>query len=207
MTTLGGLDELRILFLEDGEVLLGLPIPDAVSGKEKVHLFQCTLVRLRVQSVDHGERDDVSNTENVVSLLLKSLEDDGKNEREPAVTNRPANNAPCVTLGTDLQWEDLSWIKPWDSEPGGAKCGREEENHGNSTRAVASSESRSSWVLKTGSGETTSKEHRDTLDDRAPVQGPAATDSVEGENTNESSQLEVVSAEIVHSVRRNSPYT
>ncbi len=202
VATLGGLDELRVLFLENGKILLGLPIPDAVSGKEEVHLFKCTLVGLRVQAVDHRKRDDVGDTENVISLLLKSLEDDRKNKREPAVTNRPANDAPSVTLSTDLQWKDLSRIKPWDSEPGSTKGGREEENHSNGTRAVASSESRPSWVLKTGSGETTSKEHRDTLDDRAPVQGPAAADSVQGENTNKSSELEVISTRIVHSVRR-----
>lgn len=149
LATLGGLDELGVLLLEDGKVLLGFPIPDAIRGKEKVHLLKSALVGLGVQAVNHGQRDDVGNTEDVVSLLLKGLEDDGKQEGEPAVTNGPANDTPCVTLGTNFQWENLSWVEPWDSEPGGAKGGCEEENHSNGPGAVASSESRASRVLKT----------------------------------------------------------
>ena len=165
LATLGGLDELWVLLLEDSEVFLGFPIPDAVRGKEKIHLLKSALVGLGVQAIDHGQRDDVGNTENIVGLLLEGLEDDGKDECEPAVTNRPANDTPGITLSTDLQWEDLSWVEPGDSEPSGAKCGCEEEDHSNSTGGVASSESRASRVLKTSSRQTASEEHRDTLND------------------------------------------
>ena len=133
VATLGGLDQLRVLLLENCKVLLRFPVPDAISRKEKIHLLKSTLVRFRVQAVDHGERDDVGDTKDVICLLLKSLEDDGKNECQPAVTNGPADNTPRVTLGTDLQWENLSWVKPWNSEPGGAEGGREEEDHSNGT--------------------------------------------------------------------------
>ena len=133
VATLGGLDKLRVLLLENGKVPFRLPIPDTISREEKIHLLKSTLIRFRVQAVDHGERDDVGDTEDVICLLLQSLEDDGKDEGQPAVTNGPANDTPCVTLGTDLQWEDLSWVKPWNSEPGGAEGGREEEDHSNRT--------------------------------------------------------------------------
>ena len=133
VTTLGGLHEFWVLLLENCEILLCLPVPNAVSGEKKIHLLECALVGFGVQAVDHGQRNDVGNTENVVCLLLKSLEDDGKNESQPAVTNGPANDTPGVTLSTDLQWEDLSWVKPWDSEPGGAKGGCEEEDHSDGT--------------------------------------------------------------------------
>ena len=149
VATLGGLDKLRVLLLENGKVPLCLPIPDTISREEKIHLLKSTLIRFRIQAVDHGERDDVGDTEDIICLLLQSLEDDGKDECQPAVTNGPANDTPCVTLGTDLQREDLSWIKPWNSEPGGAEGGREEEDHSNRTRAVTSSESRPGGMLET----------------------------------------------------------
>ena len=47
-------------------------------------------------------------------------------------------------------------------------------------------------MLETSGGETTSEEHRDALNNGAPVQGPAPTDFIEGENTNEGSQLAMV---------------
>ena len=163
VATLGSLDELWILFFENGEVLLSLPVPDAVSREEKVHFLEGALIRLRVQAVDHGQRDDIGNTKDVVCLLLESFENDGKDECQPAVADGPANDTPCVTLGSNLQRENLSWVKPWNGEPRGAEGGGEEEDHRNSTRAVASSKRRSSWMLETSSGETTSEKHGDTL--------------------------------------------
>ena len=191
VATLGSLHELRILLFEDGKVLLGLPVPDAVRREEKVHFLEGALIRLGVQAVDHRQRDDVGNTEDVVCLLLESFKDDGKDECQPAVADRPANDTPCVTLGSDLQRENLSWIKPWNGEPRGAEGGGEEEDHRNSTRAVASSERRSSWMLETSSGKTTGEEHGDALNDGTPVQGPAPTNSVESEDTNEGSKLQI----------------
>jgi len=125
LAALGSLDELGVLLLEDGKVLLGFPVPNTVGGEEEVHLLKSALVGLRVKAVDHGQSDDVGNTEDVVSLLLESLEDDGKEECEPAVANGPADNTPGVTFGTDFQWEDLSRVQPWNSEPSSAKCGCE----------------------------------------------------------------------------------
>lgn len=102
VATLGGLDEFGVLLLENGEVLLGFPVPDAVGGEEKIHLLKSALVGLGVQAVYHGQSDDVGNTEDVVSLLLERLEDDGKDECEPAITNRPSNDTPSVALSTDF---------------------------------------------------------------------------------------------------------
>ena len=48
VTTLGSLDELRILLLEDLEVLLSLPIPDAVGREKQIHLFEGALVGLGI---------------------------------------------------------------------------------------------------------------------------------------------------------------
>ena len=48
-------------------------------------------------------------------------------------------------------------------------------------------------MLETKSRETTSEEHGDTLDYRAPVKSPAATDSVKGEDADKSSHLVQIS--------------
>ena len=151
VATLGGLNELRILLFENGEILLGLPVPDTVRSEEKVHFFESALIRLGVQAIDHGKRDNIGNTENVVCVLLESFKDDGKDECQPAVADRPANDTPCITLSSDLQRENLSWVEPWNGEPGGAESGGEEEDHRNGTRTVAPSESRPSWMLETSS--------------------------------------------------------
>ena len=163
VATLGSLHELRILLFENSKVLLGLPVPDAVRREEKVHFLEGALIRLGIQAVDHGQRDDVGNTEDVICLLLESFKDDGKDECQPTVADRPANDTPSITLSPDFQRENLSWVKPWNGEPGGAEGGGEEKDHRNSTRAVSSSKRRSSWMLETSSGETTGEEHGDAL--------------------------------------------
>ena len=156
VSALSGLNKLRILFFENSKILLSFPVPDTIGGKEKVHFFESALVRFRVQAVDHGQCDDVGNTEDVVSLLLKRLEDDGKNECEPAIANGPTHDTPSITLCTNFQWEDLGRVKPWDGQPGGAEGGCEEENHSDGTGAVASGERRARRMLKTSSRQTTS---------------------------------------------------
>lgn len=185
MATLGSLDKLGVLFLENLEVPLGIPIPDAVGSEDQVHLLKSALVRLRVQRPDHGNGDDVGGGEDIVGVFLESLEHDGAEQSKPAISDRPSDHTPCVTLGTDFQWEDLSGIQPWNSEPCGTESGGEEEDHGNSAGAVCLGRSRSERVGLTSSGKTTSKRHGDTLDHGSPIQGPATTDAIEGEDTNE----------------------
>ena len=48
-------------------------------------------------------------------------------------------------------------------------------------------------MLETSSRQTASKEHGDTLDNGPPVQGPAATNLIQGKDTDESGKLEFVS--------------
>lgn len=193
MAALGSLDEFGVLLLEDGEVLLCFPVPDAVGGEEEVHFFQGALVGLRVEAVDHGQGDDVGDAEDVVSLLLEGLEDDGQDECEPAVANGPANNTPGVALGADLERENLGGVEPWYCEPGRTEGCCEEEDHSHGARRISASHGRAYFVLETEGGETTSEEHGDTLDDGAPVEGPATTNSVESEDTNECGKLNIIS--------------
>ncbi len=44
-------------------------------------------------------------------------------------------------------------------------------------------------MSKAKCGETTSEEHGDTLHDGSPVEGPATTNPVQSEDTNEGSKL------------------
>lgn len=80
MPALRCLHEVRVLLLEDGEVLLGLPVPDAIRSEEEVHFLEGTLVGLRVKGPNHGDGDDVAGGEDVEGLFVKGLEHDGAEE-------------------------------------------------------------------------------------------------------------------------------
>lgn len=134
VTALGGLNELGVLLLEDLEVALSLPVPDAVRCEEQVHFLKSALVGFGVQSPDHGNGDGVGGGEDVVSLLVESLEHDGAEKGEPAIAHGPADDTPGVTLGTDLEREDLSGVQPWDGEPSSTESCCKEEDHGDCTR-------------------------------------------------------------------------
>ena len=110
VATLRRLDEIGVLLLEDGEVALGVPVPDGVGGKQQVHLLEGALVGLRVQGPDHGDGDDVAGTEDVVRVLVQGREDDGEEEGAPPVADGPAHHAPRVALGADLEREDLRGV-------------------------------------------------------------------------------------------------
>ena len=70
------LHELRVLFLQDGEVPLRFPVPDGVGGEDEIHFLQGPLVRLRVQGPDHGDGDGVADAEDVERFLVDGAEHD-----------------------------------------------------------------------------------------------------------------------------------
>ena len=80
MTTLSSLDEIGILLLEDGEVLLGLPVPDAVGSEEKIHFLERALVGLGVEGPDHGNGDQVAGGEDVEGVFVERVEHDWAKE-------------------------------------------------------------------------------------------------------------------------------
>ena len=129
VTTLGSLDELRILLLENLEVLLSLPVPDAVGREKQIHLFEGALVGLGIQGPDHRNRDRVRCGKDVVRLFVESLEHDGAKEGEPTVPHRPTNHSPSIPFRANFKGKDFSRIQPWNGEPGSAEGGREEEDH------------------------------------------------------------------------------
>lgn len=59
------------------EVLLRVPVPGGVGGKEKIHLLQGALVGLGVESPNHRQGYCVGDTEDVEGLLSDGLEHDG----------------------------------------------------------------------------------------------------------------------------------
>ena len=165
VTALSSLDELGVLLLEDLEVPLGLPVPDAVGCEEQIHFLESALVGLGVQGPDHGKSEDICGGEDVVGFLVQSLEHDRAKESEPAISQGPTNDAPGVALGSDLEWEDLSGVQPWDGEPSGAESGCEEEDHSDCTGCKPFCGGGTRWLILTSAGETTSEEKSDTLND------------------------------------------
>ena len=185
MATLGSLDKVWILFLQEAEVLLRFPIPWAVGSEEQVHFFQSALAGFGVQGPNHGDGDNIGGGENVVSLLVEGLEHDRAEESEPSVTDGPSDDTPGVTLGTDLEREDLGGVEPGDGKPGGAKGGGEKEDHSHGTGAVGFGRSGTERLVLTRAGKTASEEHGNTLDNGAPVESPATTDAIKSEHADE----------------------
>ena len=185
MAASGSLHELGVLLLEKTEIALRLPVPGAIGREQEIHFLKGTLAGLGVERPDHRQGDDVRGGKDVVGLLVESLEHDGAEQGEPAVTDGPPDDTPGVTLGADLEGEDFSGVEPGDGKPGGAEGRCEQEDHSDGTRAVAFGGGRSEGLVLTGAGETTSEEHSNALDDGAPVQSPTTADAIESEDTDE----------------------
>lgn len=165
VAALSSLDELGVLLLEDLEVALSLPVPDAVSCEEQIHLLKSALVGFGIQGPDHGNCDYVGGGKNIISLFVKSLEHDGAEKGEPAIAHGPPHDSPGVTLGTDLEREDLSGVQPWDREPGGTEGCCEEEDHSDCTRRKGLGFRGPERMVLGCARESTSKEESDTLHD------------------------------------------
>ena len=89
------------------EILLVIPCKWTLARKEKVHFFQCPVRRLRIESPHHGNAKDIDGAEDIQSLLGDAGEHDGVEQSEPAVANRPPEDAPCVSFRSDFEREDL----------------------------------------------------------------------------------------------------
>lgn len=122
------LDQFGVLLLEDGEVALGLPVPDAVGGKHQVHLLERALVGLGVQGPDDDDGGHVDGTEDIQGLFVEGGEHRGEEEGGPAVADGPADHTPGITACTDFQGEDLGGVKPGHGKPCGTEDGGEEED-------------------------------------------------------------------------------
>lgn len=181
------LDELRVLLLDLGKVLLGVPGPGAVAGEDEVHLLEGALVGLGVQGPDGDNGQRVDGTKDVQRLLVEAVKDGREQQDAPAVADGPADDTPGVALGADLQREDLGRVQPGDGEPGGTKdgCVEEDEEGGGAADLGA--------VGVVGvdgcAGQAAGGEHADALADGAPVESPAAADPVEGEDADEGGEL------------------
>ena len=191
VTASGSVSDLRILLFEDGKAALGFPVEDAVGSEEQVHLLKGALVGFGVESPHHGDGDDVAGAEDVVGFFAERFEHDRAEESQPSVANGPAHNTPGVTLGTDFQGEDLSWVQPGDCKPGSAEDKCEEVDHRDGGITVAGSFLNFSTVtgVETEAGESTGKEHSDTLANGSPVEGVTTANSVEGEDTDQGGKL------------------
>ena len=114
---------------------------------------------------------------------LRSLEEEGLGEaHSPAIADRPADHAPCVALGADLQREDLSWVKPGDSKPRSTKSHTKNESERSSSRAELPC---FVGIVEGGSREAAREEHGDTHDEGTEVEGGAASEAVKSEDCEE----------------------
>ena len=99
---------------------------------------------------------------------------------QPAVTNGPSDNTPCITLGADLQREDLGRIQPGDGKPGGAEDEGEHVDHGDG--GVTVFVRLANVALCSGvyaeTREATGKEEDDTLTNGTPVECVSATNAI-----------------------------
>ena len=77
---LRGLHQLRVLLLEDGEVALGVPVPDGVGGEDEIHFLQGALVRFRVEGPHDDDGGDVDGAEEVEGLFAEFGEYGGEEE-------------------------------------------------------------------------------------------------------------------------------
>lgn len=105
----------------------------------------------------------------------------------PAVADGPSDDTPCISLGTDLQREDLGGIQPRNCEPGGSEDGRvQEHEEGGCTANLRA-------VTVAGvdgcACETSRDEHAYALAYGAPVKCPSTTDSVEREDADQGGKL------------------
>lgn len=176
--------KLRVLFLETGKILLRFPRPDAVAGEHEVHLFKSALVRFGIQRPDDEYAEDVDATENIECFLVEAVEDAWEEEHTPPIANGPADHAPGIAFGTNLEGENLCRVEPWYREPSSSEDGRvkeDEECGGTADLRAAAAVA----CIHGSSGKTAGDEHADALAGGAPVESPAATDSIQGEDTNE----------------------
>ena len=75
VTSSRSLHKFGVLFGENLEVPLGLPVTDTVCGENQIHLLQSALIRFRIQSPDDEDRDDVHAAEYVKGVSFEFIED------------------------------------------------------------------------------------------------------------------------------------
>ena len=110
---------------------------------------------------------------------------------QPAISDAPSNDAPSIAFGSDRQREDLGRVQPRHRQPCCAERESEEEDHARRRDTIASRCRRvpSSVCVEAEPREAAAEEHRDSLDNRAPVQRVASADPVECENADERGEM------------------
>ncbi len=112
----------------------------------------------------------------------------GKGTYRPAVADGPADDTPRVAARSDFEGEDLGRVEPGHGQPCCAEDHGVEEHKENGAAAHAGVAFAFGLGVDGGTGETTGAEHADALADGAPVERPAAANSIESEDADESRQ-------------------
>lgn len=74
------LHQVGILLLQDLEIALSFPVPNAVGGEDEIDFFKGALVGFWVQGPDHGDGDDVAGAEYVEGFFAEGGEHYGAEE-------------------------------------------------------------------------------------------------------------------------------
>ena len=152
-------------------------VPAAAVLEEGVHLLEGAPRRLGVHEDDEGQAEDVEPEQEQQRAVADRLEQEGRDHRDHAVADRPADHGPGAPFGADVQREDLGGVEPGGGEPGGAKGGGVEERHGGDGGAVCA------LVGPFHLGvfvEDTGDEEDEGHGDSAPDHGATASEAVEG---------------------------
>lgn len=129
-----------------------------------------------------------STCKSSVSMIQLEIGGGARNTHTPPIANGPADHAPGIAFSTNLEGENLSRVQPWYREPSSSEDGRvkeDEECGGTADLRAAAAVA----CIHGSSGKTAGGEHAYALTGGAPVESPAATDPVQGEDTNERGKL------------------
>ncbi len=114
---------------------------------------------------------------------------DDEESYRPTIPNGPTNHTPRIPSRTDFQREYLSRVKPGHGKPRSSENSSEEEHEEGCCAADSACVFASVDFVDGGAGETAGGEHADALAYGAPVEGPAAANTVEGEDADEGGHL------------------
>lgn len=83
LASCSGLDDVRVLLFENGELFFGFPIEPRVGSKKKIHFFQRTLVGFGVEGPNDRYGEGVANAEDIKSLFSDVLKHNGAKKNLP----------------------------------------------------------------------------------------------------------------------------
>lgn len=76
----GCLNQIRVFYFDLVKVLLCLPVPDAVTGKDQVHFFQGSLVGLGIECPHNEDAEGVDPSKDIQRFFMESTKNGGEEQ-------------------------------------------------------------------------------------------------------------------------------